>query len=408
MAIYKFKAKDAKGEEYEDILEAPNKFALYEKIKKKGDVLISADEEKGKWWKNLKNSLSNLSFFGSVSEQEKIFFARNAAAMLAAGLPLSRTLSVLEKQTKNNFLKNVIVDIQRQISEGGTLTSGLEKHPKVFSPLFVSMVHAGEEGGNLNKSLNTISTQMEKSHDMKRKIKGAFIYPSIIIFVMAVIAVLMVIFVIPSLTEVFDDLDIDLPATTQFVISTSEFLINQTILFIFIVAVFIASLILFLRSSVGKKTLDMAVLHLPMIKNITKELNAARTSRTLSSLLSSGVDMVPALEITEEVLQNSFYKPILKSAGESIQKGKKISEVFIDNEHLYPIFLGEMIEVGEETGNLSEMLEEVAKFFEEEVDQKTKNISTVVEPFLMVFIGIAVGFFAISMLTPMYTMVDQI
>ncbi|MEK7066071.1 MAG: type II secretion system F family protein, partial [Patescibacteria group bacterium] len=238
--------------------------------------------------------------------------------------------------------------------------------------------------------------------------KGAMIYPAVIITVMLIIGALMLIYVVPGLTESFKDVKVDLPMSTKLVIFVSNFAKNHAVLGLVGIIAIIGSIYGWTRAKSGKRSLDFITLRLPVISNIIKETNAARTSRTMSSLLSSGVPVAQALGITGDVIQNSYYKEVLKKSQESVEKGNSISSVFIENDHLYPIFVGEMINVGEETGNMSKMLMETALFYENEVSQKTKDISTIIEPVLMVFIGTVVGFFALSMITPMYSLMDTI
>ena len=293
--------------------------------------------------------------------------------------------------------------VGESIKKGSSLNEAFSKFPKVFQPLFVSMVKAGEESGSLSESLAVVGKQMEKAHNLKKKIRGAMIYPTIIVFAMVIIGIVMLMYVVPTLTQTFKELDVELPKSTQFVISLSDFLTNNTIIaLITIIALGIGGVIGF-RSKRGKRIFEYIILHIPVISNMVKETNSARTTRTLSSLLSSGVEVVNSLSITGDVIQNSYYKEVLDCSEKDIQKGLPLSKAFMENENLYPILVGEMIAVGEETGQLSDMLHQIAEFYESEVEQKTKNMSTIIEPFLMILIGTVVGFFAVSMVSPIYS-----
>ncbi len=401
---FKFKAQKVSGEIYEGVREAPDKYFLYHELKREGDTLYDVREisTKNKWWNNIGEQLS------SIRTHELIAFARNIGSMIEAGLSLSRALDVLIRQSKKKKLKEVLAGIRANVDKGETLSQSMQRYPKVFSPLFVYMTKAGEESGNLAESLKVVSNQLEKTYLFQKKLKGAMMYPAIIVCVMIVIGILMMIFIVPTLSATFKELGGELPLSTQFIIGVSNFLTGHFLTFLACLVLFISGVYSFLKSKVGHRSLDFFVLHMPIIAEITRETNAARTARTLSSLLTSGVDVIGATKITADVMQNSYYKTVVASLESHIQKGESMSSVFGKNEKLYPIFVSEMISVGEETGKLPHMLLEVAEYYEEDVERKTKDMSTVIEPFLMVFIGAVVGFFAIAMITPIYSLVDKI
>ena len=346
--------------------------------------------------------------FGKVNVQEQILFTKNLAGMLKAGLALARSISVLKKQTKNAKFGNILTALENEISTGGTLSSGLAKFPNVFSKLFVSMVHAGEESGNLAGVLSEIGANLEKSHALTKKVKGALIYPGIVLSAMVLIGVLMFAFVVPTLAKTFKDVGAELPASTQFIVFLGNFFSHYLLLSLFLVVALAGGTVFLFKASWMAKYIDFIVLRLPAIGKMTKELNTARTARTISSLLVSGVSIIRSIEITQDVVQNIYYKQALEQAKESIQKGLPFSQIFINNPKLYPIMMVEMVQVGEETGRLSDMLLQIAVFYEEEIQNKTKNLSTIIEPVLMVVIGAAVGFFAMSMITPLYSVMNNI
>ena len=404
MPNFKYKIKEESGEIVESVAPAEDKYTLAADLKKQGNTVVWIEEEKGDG--AFINYLNRL--LARVKLQDKIIFTKNLSAMIKAGLSLSRALSILERQTKNIKFKEIIKSLSDGINKGDSFSYGLAKFSNVFSPLFVSMVKAGEESGSLSESLNIVGDQLEKSYILRKKIKGAMMYPMIIVGAMILIGILMLIYVVPTLTSTFKELDVELPASTKFVIAISDFLSENTLLSFGLIIAAVIGFIFFIKTKRGVRIMEFIILRIPIVGKIAKQTNSARTARTLSSLLSSGVDMVGAISITRDVIQNSYYKNVLESAEVSIQKGTPLSESFKRREDLYPILVGEMIEVGEETGHLSEMLLEIAIFYENEVDTATKNISTIIEPFLMVVIGIVVGFFALSMITPMYSLSSAI
>jgi len=400
---YKVTVTTTNHETVEKVVEAADKTTLFRQIKKDGDSLVSFEEEH-------ESALSKIhfSFGGGVKTIEKINFARNLGAMLEAGLSLSRALSVMERQGKNKKFKKITAELNAYISKGSTFHDAMLHFPDVFPGLFISMVKVGEESGSLAESLKGVAVQMEKTYTIQKKVKGALIYPGIIFTVMIIIGILMLIFVVPTLTGTFKELNVKLPLSTQIIVSISDILSHHYILLVLFIAIIVGAFVLILKTPKGKRVFDYIVLRLPIIAPLLKETYAARTARTLSSLLSAGVDLVLATQITAEVLQNSYYKEILLETEAHIQKGESIAGIFGSHEKLYPPFVSEMISVGEETGKLSAMLLGVAVFYENEVEQKTKDLSTVIEPVLMVFIGAAVGFFAVSMITPTYTVLNNI
>ncbi len=406
MPKFKYRAKKISGEEIDGIQEAQDRFELARLLREKEYVLVSWEEE-GKSAKE-KSFISFiyplLSIIGGVSLSEKVIFSRNLSVMLTAGLPISRALSALSRQTKNKKFQNILSSLLSSIQKGEALSVAMEAYPNIFSSLFIYMVRAGEKSGNLSDSLKLISKQLEGDLTLRRKIRGALMYPLIIVITMLVVGALMLIFVVPTLISVFKDLDVSLPTSTKIIIATSNFLTNNIILAISFVVIAAIMLFLGIRSKAGKWLIDIISLKIPFFSSLVKKLNSSRTARSLSSLMSAGVEVTEAFNITKDILQNHCYKEVLEQAKSEIQKGSPVAKVFQSAEKLYPALVGEMIAVGEETGQLSNMLLQIAVFYEEEVSDATKDLTTIIEPVLMIFIGTVVGFFAISMIQPMYSM----
>jgi type IV pilus assembly protein PilC len=402
MPLYKYKYLK-NGEEQEEVKDFSDKGALYSAVRIEQGSIISVEEVSTN-----KHSFKIFSFSKKIKPEEQINFAKNLAVMIDAGLSVSRAISILQKQSKNKKLVAVLDAINVSVNAGETLSKSLEARPDIFSSLFVSMVRAGEESGKLAYSLRVVADQLEKSHNLSSKIKGAMIYPAVIIAVMLVIGILLMVYMVPTLTETFKGLNINLPLPTRVIIAISDFLRTNIILTLAFLVVAFLGITTGLKTKRGKDTLDSVVLHIPMIKTMAKEINAARTARTLASLISSGVDIVSALGITKEVIQNHYFKNILDQAAKQVEVGELLSASLSQGNNLYPIFVSEMLSVGEETGKMTDMLNNIATYYEAEVDQKTKDLSTVIEPFLMVLIGVAVGVFAIAMMLPTYSLVDAI
>lgn len=403
--LFSYKAKLKNGEIIEGVADSQDRFSLARDLRSKGNVPISI---KSKNSNSLNLSVLLGGILGRVNTDEQIIFTKNLSGMLRAGLSLYRALSVLKKQTKNPSLDKILSALSAEINAGGTLSTGLAKFPNVFSKLFVSMTKAGEESGSLADALTEIGSNLEKAHSLTKKIKGAMIYPGVILSAMILIGVLMFAFVVPTLAGTFKELGVELPVSTKFIIALGNFFSEYLILSFVLIIGSAVGMYLLLRASFMKKYVDFAIIRLPIIGKLSKELNTARTTRTMSSLLLSGVSILRAIEITEDVVQNIYYKKVLKQARVEIEKGAPFSKAFEENPNLFPVMMTEMVEVGEETGKLSDMMFQVASFYEGEIENKTKNLSIVIEPVLMVFIGAAVGFFAISMISPLYSILDSI
>lgn len=400
-----YKAVKNNGEEVSGTREAADRFTLAREMHAEGLTLISATAEEVK---RQKQTLGALDIFNRISIKDLIIFAGSLEAMLAAGLPLVRTLEVIERQLKNKRFKKVVAGLSERINRGESLGKAMAEYPNVFPLVFVAMVEAGEESGQLPQSIEVIRQQLAKSYDLRRKVTGAMIYPAVIVTVIVLIGALMMIFLVPTLTALFKEMSVALPLSTRIVIAVSDFAAAYYPYLAVLIVAAAVGIIKWLRTDGGQRLSARLFLRLPVISTIVKNLNSAITMRTISSLVASGVNMLQAIAITSKVLQNPFYKDALFEAGPIVEKGGTLSSVFQSRENIYPILVGEMAEVGEETGNLAAMLLKGAVMFEDDVDQATKNLSTIIEPVLMVVIGVAVAFFAISIIGPIYSLTNAL
>ncbi len=406
MSHFIFQAKKPTGETYSGEKDAPDRYELYKLLHENGDEILSFKEGKEK--KGMNKDIS-IPFIGKrVKTIEKINFARNLGSMLQAGLALSRALTVLERQSKNKALKDILNKLMTNINQGMTFSDALSEHKKVFPEVFIAMVHAGEQSGTLADSLKVVASQMDSSYSLERRIRGALMYPAVIVFAMLLIAILMFVFVVPTLLKTFTELNVELPFTTQIVLGISTLLQNHGLPVLVVVIMIISALFYWKKTPSGKRVIHAGMLRIPLIGPLVQEVNTARTARTLSSLLGSGVDVVESIIITSAVVQNIYFREILVKAASAIKTGELMSKTFDNNPKFYPVFFSEMMSVGEETGKIGEMLMGVANYYEEDVSQKTKDMSTIIEPFLLLLIGAAVGFFAVAMIQPMYSLVNVI
>lgn len=413
MPLYSYVARTVSGEEKRGQMEAKDEYDLAAILRKENAFLISSKPaEIIKATKNISDVTSKimgfLKFKRGIPPDERMIFSRNLSVMIGAGLALTRALEVLSKQTNNATLKSVLGDIVMEVQKGKSFSDALSMHPDVFSDLYVNMIRSSEVAGNLEEILKLLAKQLKKEYDLKRKVRGAFMYPLVIVIAMLGIGTMMILFVVPNLAKTFKELGVDLPLSTQVIIAVSEFGVKYWYLFLAIIGGTIYSAVLFFRTKVGKNISDTIFLKMPLISPLTKKINSARFARTLSSLLEGGVPILKSLEITAKAIPNHYYLESITTAMDEVQKGKALSQSLEKYPDLYPPLVTQMIAVGEETGAVSDILKRLAIFFEIEVSQATKNMSTIIEPILMIFIGIAVGFFAISMMQPMYSIVDAI
>jgi len=335
-------------------------------------------------------------------------FARNLSVMISSGLTVSRAVSNLALQVEHKGFKKILGDIFDEMQSGKTLSEGFAKYPGVFGDLFINMVKVGEVAGNLDEVLKIVAVQLEKEHNLKGKVKGAMIYPAVIISVMLIIGVLMLTYVLPQMLGVFKDMGAELPPMTKFLILLSDTMRKNSLAVALVFLGLAFFLRFFLRREIGKKALSYFTVHVPVFSPIVKQVNCARFARIFSSLLKSGVSSIEALKIISNTLSNYYYKQAFLQGAEDIQKGIPLSEILAKHQDIFPLLVSQIVQVGEETGKTDTVLVQLAEFYEDEVDQVTKNMSSIIEPILMVFIGGAVGFFAVAMLQPMYSMMGSI
>jgi type IV pilus assembly protein PilC len=406
MPIFTFSAVNKAGNTTKGEREAGSRQALAQTLKQEGLFLLDAQEKGTKSAKAGDNWNLNLDdFIGKlrpIKLTDKMFFARNLAVMIKAGLSLTRAIDALAEQTSNPKFKKILADVNDSVTKGTSFADSLRPHEKVFSSLFVNMVAVGEVTGKLTLVLKLLGNQMKKDSDLKKRVRGAMIYPAIILSVLVIVGILMMIYVIPTLTQTILELGVELPFTTKIVIGTSNFIQNYILLVIG--GVILLSILFWraLKTVRGKTMFDHFALKVPIFGSIIQNYNTARFCRTLAYLITSGVAFVKSLEITETVLGNTLFKDATRRAAAEVQKGRQLHEIMTEYKKVFQPITIQMVAVGEETGKVADMLLRLALFFEEDVTNTTKNLSSVIEPVLMVVIGAAVGFFAISMLQPIY------
>lgn len=337
---------------------------------------------------------------------EKIFLLQNLSVIIKTGIALVDGLSAIGAQTKNKKMQIVLSEAAEKIKQGSTFGESLEKYQADFGEMFINIIKAGEVSGRLDEVLHNLYTQTKKDHEITSKIRGAMIYPGVILTAMIGIGIFLVIFVLPNITKMFSDLDMKLPLATKIIINFSLFtqkhglILGLTTLAIIIVAVNLV------RSRVGKRIVDQIFLRLPVLSTVVKKINIARIARNLNALLKTDIDIVKTLKITASVLGNSLYRQALLESAESVKKGERLGLIFKNYPALFPPVIIQMITIGEESGSLDEIMEKVADFYEEEVAQTMENLPAIIEPILMLVMGAAVAGVALAIMMPMYSLVQ--
>ena len=405
MPKYSYTARSQSGELKSGIMEAKSEQELSKLLRQEGYFLIKAESEEDKSKKRFKISLP---FFNRVGLKEKMFFTRNLRVMVVSGIALPRAVKILSEQTTNKKYKRILTSIAKDLTKGQNFSQSLSYYPNVFSELFQNMIKVGEETGTLEEVLRVLSEQMEKEHELRSKVVSAMIYPAIIVTAMVGIGILMLVLVIPKLAQTFTELGVELPLTTRIVIFLGTFIAQKWYLFLLIIIIVLFLFRMALKSNRGKKILASFALKTPIISTLVKKTNTAIFARNISSLIMAGVSIVRSLEIISTTLGNLYFKEAVKETAEKVRKGEKMAQALKSYQNLFPSLVLEMIEIGEETGETSSILAKLADFYEEEVAVTSKNLSAVVEPLLMILIGATVAFFAISMIQPMYSMLQAI
>ena len=403
MPLYSFVAKSTQGQEKKGNKSAKNEIELAKELKKQGYFLISA-EQKTKT-KKRKHFFLN---FNHVSLSDRLMATRNLEVMIGAGVSLPKALDVLALQTKNKSFRSALKSIEADILRGVALSDAFLKHPKIFPEIYSSMIKVAEKTGEMEKILDVLAVQTERSYNLRTKVKGAMIYPLVILTTMIIIGVIMMIKVVPQLSQTFTQLNVQLPATTKAVISFSNFLSHYWLLAFFLLILFFFLLKIISRTKKGKMFLHKLFLKIPLFSSLVKKINSAYAALSLSTLIKGGVPIVSALGIASDSVTNFYFKQSLLASAKRVEKGGKLSEAIACFPNLYSVIFIQMLKVGEETGETSAMLERLSNFLEDQVDNTTKNLSSIIEPILLLFIGGAVAFFAISMIQPIYSIMQGI
>lgn len=348
-----------------------------------------------------------LAYFNRVTNSDIVLFTRQLSSMVLTGLTLIESLNLLKKQSVKPKMAKLVEDLIADVSEGKSFSQALERHKEVFSPVYISLITAAEEGGLLDKVLLRLADNMEKSEETKKRVRSALFYPGIIISGVMIVIVLMNVFVIPQLGDLYESLDLELPLMTKIVVTMSN--LTRTFLPVAIVGLIVGVIFLrkYAKTEAGIKIIDKLKLKAPVFGDIIKLSSFDEINRTLSLLVSSGASLISSIKIAADVSGNYYYKKALLDASSMVEKGAGLS-LALENQNLFPPLMIQMVKVGEATGKIDESLLKVSEYFERDLDLKVKNLTTAIEPILIIVLGVSVAFLIISVITPIYGLISQI
>ncbi len=402
MAIFSYDAINAQGLETTGIIHAPDLTNAREQLQARGLLPQSLRE------KAAAGEQSARTAFKKVKPKSLQIFSRQLATMIEAGVSVVAALVTLEEQTDDKYLREVIVDVRSDVEGGVVLSRALSRHPKVFNRLFVAMVEAGESSGTLDTVLDRIAMQIEKETKIKRRVKSAMIYPTVVLTFASLVLVFMLLFIVPVFVKVFDQLGGQLPTPTKIVMGMSNGLRAYWFIIFPAIGLAIWGIRKLKSSEPGRQRWDRIKLRLPMkVGDVVQKIALARFSRTLATLMSAGVDIITALEITGGTAGNYVIEQALVHAREQVHEGVPISGPLADDP-VFPPMVSQMVKIGEETGELDKMLGKVADFYEDEVDASIASLTSIIEPILMIGVGVMVGTIVISMYLPMFKLLTLI
>jgi type IV pilus assembly protein PilC len=397
---FKYSATTPQGKIENGVIDARSSEEAAEQIRSAGMLVVSLRKDAG-------GSFVNLLGIGWVPNVAKVTFAKHMSLMIKAGLPIDEAVRVLAEQAQGRFRK-ALMGVLQAVEGGRQLSEGFAQYPRIFSELFIATVRAGESSGTLERSLDDLALQLTKSYDLQRKIRGAMIYPVLVLVAAAGIGMGLSLFVLPRVIGLFDSITVELPLPTRLLLGFSGFMVEYGIVFMIGVAVGIFGLFQLLGWKPVRPFSHGALLRLPVFGELARNYNLAMFSRTMATLLKSGITIGDAFEITSNTLRNARFKKSLLRVKQGTETGVPASTVLEEFPRLFPSISTRMLAVGERSGKLEETFQYLAEFYEDEVDVTAKNLSTVLEPVLLIIIGLTVAYIAVAIITPIYSFIGNI
>ena len=395
MPSYSYLARDpATGKEQRNSIEAPNKQSAVAALLAKNLVVVKIDEQAGG---------NGKSTGGAVTLADRVVFTRQLATMVDAGISMVQSLQALAEQTTNKIMRDVIKDVCYRVESGDNFSNALAKHPKIFDNLYTCMVDAGEKGGLLAEILSRLAGFLERTEKLRKKVKSAMMYPTMVSLVAIAITIFLLIKVVPVFGEIFSDFGAELPGPTQFVLSLSDFVKNSVIYLILAAGGLIWSWLKYIDTKPGRAFWDRTRIKLPIFGSLALKICLTRFTRTLASLIRSGVPILEVLSIVGNTCGNVVMKSAIDQAAGDIERGEAVA-IALGKHTIFPKMLIRMLTAGEQTGKMDDMLERVADFYDEEVETTLNGLTSLIEPLLIVFLGIVIGGMVIAMFMPIFKM----
>jgi len=399
MEKFKYKAKDKNGKTVEGLIEATNDKQAVKILRERDLLVINLSPKGDALIVQVKRGL------GRINTQDKVNFTRQLSTMINAGLTITESLSILELQA-SPAMGNLITEVLRQVESGVTLADALERHTSVFDQIYIALIKSGETAGVLDKVLARLADNLEKQSEFRRKIKGAMVYPIIVVGGMIAVVAIMIIFVVPKLTVIYEEFQADLPITTKILIAVSKFASRFWWLAAIIIAGLSFPLRILLKNPLFRRHFDAFLFKVPVLGKLRKSMILTEFTRTLGLLVGSGILIVEAIEVTTKSLNSPNYEEKMKEVSKEVEKGLPLATALARTE-IFPPLLPQMVAVGEETGKLDEILGKVSTYFEQEADAAVKGLTTAIEPLIMIVLGVGVGFLMMAIIMPIYNLTSK-
>ena len=402
MKKFKYSARDVNGKVVEGEIEARDTNAVADILHDRGLIVVTIREGMGIDWEKL-NEIN----IGGIPMKDKVVFMRQMATMVSAGLPLTRSLEIMVQQASNPLFKRVLSNVLKSIQSGKTLANSFREQEDVFDEITLNLIEAGEESGNLEVVLTKLAVELEEKNALSSKIKSAMIYPTIILLIIIAVIVLMMFVLVPSMAEIYQDFDAELPFATRALMSMSDFFVNYWWGVLTVLLVLAVGIKYYLDTPKGKRNFDKLILKVPVIGGIVAKTQLSQFTRILSLLLSSGLSIIKSIELTASSLGNEMFRDTLMEAKDELEKGGPLAIPIARSEY-YPLLVSSMIAVGEETGEIDTVLAKVSEYYKDEVNTATENLSSLLEPVFLIIMGLAIGFIAMAVYMPMFQLSSAI